>query len=133
MKYIYKYCFAIFIIITIFAILTFTIRSGNPWIACYDLDNNGHMVIKITNQEIARVGVSIYFKTDIKNFKKTNIKFNKTIKNIPFGNIIHQDITTLPGRVQFTFQDNHIEMMESKLVVNYENYKWRLVDGTKIH
>lgn len=91
------------------------------------------MELKITNSEIIKHGVKINIRTNIKEFEETSIKYNKNIKRIPFGNVVQQDTTIFPGRVKFTFQDNSIEIMENKLIINGKSYEWKSIDGMAIY
>lgn len=54
----------------------------------------------------------------------TTILFSKAMSNAPFGEVVFQDPTFLPGTIMFNFWGHGVELMPRTMVINQKEVAW---------
>ena len=101
--------------------------SKGPWQVVFSTDNTGTPSLFIT-QPALKISKQIHFpdqKISQLNLSQ-EILFNDPNKtNAPFGEIIFQDLTFLPGTVMFNFFGHGIELLPRVLNVDQQEHDWK--------
>ncbi len=106
--------------------------SKGPWIVEFRSDSNGVPEVLVSQEALKIKDQRITFtdqQVPEKNFTK-KVSFNGPTTNAPFGEIVFQDPTFLPGTVMFNFWGHGVEFMPRTMVINQQEIAWNT--GTNI-
>src|SRR5688500_18039178 len=91
-----------------------TDSQGNPSIAVYQPRLNiSSMEVVFSGEKVAQ-----------SNFSQRVI-FDRPKKPVPFGKVIYEDLTFLPGVVTFDFFGHELELLPRVLIVNKHEVPWK--------
>jgi hypothetical protein len=100
-------------------------RKG-PWKVDFMTDEAGRASIGVF-QEHSKVSARLHF-PDV-TISRTNfgerVAFDRPKKPVPFGKVIYEDLTFLPGVVTFDFFGHEVELLPRVLIVNKREVDWR--------
>ena len=89
-------------------------REGNPSIVVYQPRLNISSVeLVFLGEKISRSNLS------------ERVSFDRPKKPVPFGKVIYEDLTFLPGVVTFDLFGHEIELLPRVLFVNKKEIKWK--------
>jgi hypothetical protein len=91
-----------------------TDSQGNPSIAMYQPKLN------ISSVEVVFAGEKVG-----KSNASERIIFDRPKKPVPFGKVIYEDLTFLPGVVTFDFFGHEVELLPRVLIVNKREVPWK--------
>lgn len=89
-------------------------REGNASIVVYQ------PTLNISSVELVFLGEKIG-RTNL----SERVLFNRPKKPVPFGKVIYEDLTSLPGVVTFDFFGHEIELLPRVLIVNKKEIRWK--------
>jgi len=99
-------------------------RKG-PWKAHFTTDAEGRPAIKVTQQH-QKVKTLLEFPDE--RIARTNfseeVAFDRPKKPVPFGKVIYEDLTFLPGVVTFDLFGHEVELLPRVLIVNKRELRW---------
>ena len=101
-------------------------RKG-PWEVQFLTDSTGQPSIVIYQPKLGISSVEMLFhgeKTSETNVSK-RVAFTKPLQSVPFGKVIYEDLTFLPGVVTFDLFGHEIELLPRVLIVNKKEVPWR--------
>src|SRR6185436_10633530 len=58
------------------------------------------------------------------NLLPATVSFDRPRKPVPFGKVIYEDLTQLPGVVTFDLFGHEVELLPRALIVNKREIKW---------
>ena len=91
-----------------------TDASANPSVVVYQPRLN------ISSVELLFPGE----KLTTSNFSQ-RISFDRPLKKVPFGRVLYEDLTVLPGVITFDLFGHEIELMPRTLVLNKKEVPWK--------
>jgi hypothetical protein len=100
-------------------------RQG-PWRVLFVADEHGTPAIEISQPALDIDSVSVVFQGEtagVSNLSDT-VVFDVPRKPVPFGEVLFEDLTFLPGAVTFNFFGHEVELLPRVLVVNRQPVKW---------
>jgi hypothetical protein len=101
--------------------------SKGPWELVFFSDNTGTPGLLITQPKL-NISERVIF-TDRKlpqnNLTRERRFDDPTKTNAPFGEIIFQDLTFLPGTVTFNFFGHEIELLPRVLTIDKQEHAWK--------
>jgi hypothetical protein len=97
-----------------------------PWEAAFRADPTGTpaMVISQTNLNISETIVFPGQTVRPANFS-SNIVFGPTPPDLPFGELLYQDPTFLPGTVTMRLFGHQLEVLPRALTIDKKEYPWK--------
>ena len=110
-------------------------RKG-PWEVQFHTDEKGRPSVVIYQPKLGISAVEILFSDEqlsVTNLSQ-RVAFSRPLMSVPFGKVIYEDLTFLPGVVTFDLFEHEIELMPRVLVVNKKEVPWtsdRRVELTK--
>lgn len=135
------------VVITIFCLLTLLgylaafysiehirYRKG-PWIVRFQTDAAATPAISISQPRLGITSATIVFQNEkilLTNLKQS-VRFDRPFKTVPFGKILYQDLTFLPGVVTFDFFGHEIELLPRTLIVNKKEVPWKSITVLELH
>ena len=100
-------------------------RKG-PWEVHFHTDEAGHPSVVIYQPKLGISAVEILFHDE--QLPATNLSqrvaFAKPLTPVPFGKVIYEDLTFLPGVVTFDLFEHEIELLPRVLIVNKREVPW---------
>jgi hypothetical protein len=97
-----------------------------PWEITFVTDGTGHPSLKITQPAL---GVSEELDFPGQKLAQTNLdhaqQFDGADTNLPFGQMIFQDPTFLPGTMTLGMFGHQIELRRPVLIIDTNEYPWR--------
>jgi hypothetical protein len=100
--------------------------ARGPWVADFRADAAGNPALFICQTNL-NISESIVFPgqtTQSTNFSRT-IFFDQTPADLPFGELIYQDPTFLPGTVTMRLFGHVVELLPRVLTVDKKEYPWK--------
>ncbi|MEO6034116.1 MAG: hypothetical protein ABIQ35_02560 [Verrucomicrobiota bacterium] len=128
------FVFALAIYLPAFGWMQSCRTSKGPWSVAFSTDASGVPALRV---EQPKLGVSkkLIF-TDQKifqtNLAQTWIFDDPTKTNAPFGEIVFQDLTFLPGTVTFNFFGHEVELLPRVLIIDKQEYPWKNADSISV-
>ena len=101
-------------------------RKG-PWEVNFITDSSGNPAVILYQPKLNISSVEILFPGE--HVPQTNLSqkvlFNRPEKPVPFGKVIYEDLTLLPGVVTFNLFGHEIELLPRTLIVNKKEIPWK--------
>lgn len=101
--------------------------SKGPWQVVFLSDNAGVPYLLISQPSLSITNCKITFSEQ--HIARPNlvraVYFDGPITNTPFGKVVFQDPTFLPGTVTFDFWGHGVELMPRTLIINKEEIPWQ--------
>ncbi len=118
---------ALAIYISFFSLIQYRRTYRGPWQAQFSTDATGTPGILITQSKF-NISKTLLFpenKVQFSNTTRTVIFDNPTKIEVPFGEVVFQDLTFLPGTVTFNFFGHEIEFLPRILIIDKQEYDWK--------
>ncbi len=98
-----------------------------PWHVMFSTDSEGtpNLLIQQTNFGIAKKIIFSEQKLEQKSLAQSFVFDDPTKTNAPFGQIIFQDLTFLPGTVTFNFFGHEVELLPRVLTIDKQEHRWK--------
>ncbi|MEP6662646.1 MAG: hypothetical protein ABJC04_03180 [Verrucomicrobiota bacterium] len=101
-----------------------------PWNVTFSTDAEGIPKLLVEHIHL-QISEQIFFpemKMDVTNLSQKMVFDDPTKTNAPFGEIVFQDLTFLPGTVTFNFSGHEVELLPRRLSVDKKEYLWKKGD-----
>ena len=99
-------------------------RKG-AWQVNFRADATGEPVIEIAQPHVQLSGVQIFFHGERASNAAGTVRFDRVLQPLPFGKVIYEDLTFLPGVVTFDLFGHEIELLPRVLIINKKNIPWQ--------
>ena len=104
-------------------------RKG-PWQLDFSANNQSEPIVVIRQPANQITNLTLVFHEEKVTNNAGSVSFGKVKQPVPFGRLLYQDLTFLPGVLTFDFYGHEIEILPRVLVVNKKEFPWR--SGTTI-
>jgi hypothetical protein len=106
-------------------------RHG-PWQATFAVGTDGEPSVTVRQPALGLEGVELRFPGEATEWAggATNVVFGEPGVEVPFGEVIYEDLTFLPGVVTFNLFGHLVEFMPRVLNLNHREAAW---DAAKVH
>ncbi|MGV3772332.1 MAG: hypothetical protein ACO1QB_05485 [Verrucomicrobiales bacterium] len=100
------------------------VRKG-PWQVQFTQTNQTPLII-VSQPGTAIANVRILFEGDAMTNSANGavVSFDKPLKGVPFGEVLFEDLTYLPGSVAFNFFGHQVELLPRTLIINRKEIPW---------
>jgi hypothetical protein len=99
-------------------------RHG-PWTARFRTDGRGEPMLVVTQDYLHLSDVKLVFHGEQTTNAPADVRFDRVKQPVPFGTVIYEDLTFLPGVVTFDLFGHEIELLPRALIVNKKIVPWR--------
>lgn len=99
-------------------------RKG-PWQLEFGANNQNEPVVIIRQQASQITNLTLVFHGEKVTNNAGSVSFSKVKQPVPFGRLLYEDLTFLPGVLTFDFYGHEIEMLPRVLVVNKREFPWQ--------
>jgi hypothetical protein len=100
-----------------------------PWEVTFDAEDGGRPSLSIDQPALGVTNLTLRFSKERLELTETGlpvrIRFDKPLVSVPYGRVIFEDLTFLPGVVTFDLFGHEIELMPRVLVINKQEIPWR--------
>ena len=101
-------------------------RKG-PWQVTFLTDSAGNPALVVYQPALNISSVELVFPGE--HAERTNLSekvlFDRPLKPVPFGKVIYQDLTVLPGAVTFDLFGHEVELLPRVLYINKKEVPWK--------
>ena len=111
----------------VFQGIEYSRKRKGAWEVTFLTDAGGIPSIAVYQPKLGISSVEIIFSGE--RASSTNLSaraiFDRPKKPVPFGKVIYEDLTFLPGVVTFDFFGHEVELLPRVLIVNKREIPWR--------
>ena len=114
--------------LAVFSGIEYARHRKGPWKVDFMTDAEGCPYIGVFQKHL-RISARLAFpdeRTGRTNFGQ-RVAFDHPKKSVPFGKVIYEDLTFLPGVVTFDFFGHEVELLPRVLIVNKKETAWNAV------
>ena len=117
--------------LAIFYAMEYSNRRKGPWEVGFITDALGNPSITIYQPKLNISSVEIIFAAE--KIQQTNLSqrllfdhaFSALPVAMPFGEVIYEDLRSLPGVITFNFFGHEVELLPRALIVNKKEISWK--------
>lgn len=101
-------------------------QTKGPWEITFGKNIEGTPAVSIRHTNLAIASMTLFFpgETTLATNLPQTILFDEANKAVPFGEVIYEDLTFLPGVVTFNLFDHAVECMPRTLILNSNHVAW---------
>lgn len=100
------------------------VRQG-PWEVEFQSGTNGSPAVTVAEPKLGLSRVKIIFHGETAGHVAGRVLFDRVKQPVPFGKVIYEDLTFLPGVVTFDLFGHEIELLPRVLIVNRKQVAWQ--------
>ncbi len=116
-------------VLGIYLVLFFWIERSRttkgPWEADFQTSTNGDVVLVVSQPHLKIINARIVVHGESVTNALGRVTFDRVKLPVPFGSVIFEDLTFLPGVVTFDLLGHEVELMPRALVVNKKLVPWQ--------
>jgi hypothetical protein len=101
-------------------------RNG-PWEMSFTVDGEGNPSVVIYEPKLSISSVEILFpgEHDARTNFVERVTFDLPQRPIPFGKVIYEDLTSLPGVISLELFGHYLEVFPRAFVIDKKEYPWK--------
>jgi hypothetical protein len=121
------FVFALVIYVLMFSFIQNRRTRKGPWRITFQSDANGRpaLMIEQTRLNISQKIVFANEQIAEKNLEQLRVFEDPNQTNAPFGEVVFQDLTFLPGTVTFNFFGHGVEVIPRVLTIDKQEHPWK--------
>ena len=98
-------------------------RKG-PWEASFGTNDTGEPMLTIAQAHRGLADVRVVLHGERPTNGTGNVSFGRVLQPVPYGRVLYEDLTFLPGVVTFDLFGHEIELLPRALIVNRHAVAW---------
>ena len=98
-------------------------RKG-PWEIAFQTDAQGNPTLAINQPALGLRDVKIVVHGEKTTSAVARVSFDRPLRAVPFGKVIYEDLTFLPGVVTFDLFGHEVELLPRILIANRKEISW---------
>ncbi len=125
---------ALVIYISFFSMIQYRRTYRGPWQVQFSTDSTGTPALLITHPKL-NISKTILFpenKVQFSNSTQAIVFDNPGKMDVPFGKVVFQDLTFLPGTVTFNFFGHEVELIPRVLIADKQEHAWETGEGVSV-
>jgi len=99
-------------------------RKG-PWEVAFGSDAQGNATLTIAQPSLKLTDVRLVLRGERATNEPATVRFDRVLRPVPFGRVIYEDLTFLPGVVTFDLFGHEVELLPRALVANRQAIPWQ--------
>lgn len=99
-------------------------RSG-PWDVSFENNIQGSPALVVSQPSLGLKNFKILFHGEAPTLAAARVQFDRVKQPVPFGRVIYEDLTFLPGVVTFDLFGHEVELLPRVLLANKKEIPWR--------
>ena len=100
-------------------------EDKGPWTIVFASDESGKPSLVISQPSLNIGSVRLTFLENTVPSTNTTVVFDRPLTNVPFGELVFQDPTFLPGEIMFNFWGHGVEVLPRVLVIDEQEVAWQ--------
>ena len=101
-------------------------RAHNgPWEVTFTTNALGQPVMRAAQTSLHLSNVQIAFAGESFTNAPETVRFDRVLRPVPFGKVIFEDLTALPGVITLDLFGHEIELLPRVLIVNKKEVSWQ--------
>jgi hypothetical protein len=101
------------------------VRKG-PWEVTFATNDSGQAELTVNQSALGISGVTILLRgeTVTNSTLPATVVFDRPLRPVPFGKVIYDDLSYLPGAVTLDLLGHEVELLPRTLIVNRREVPW---------
>lgn len=100
-------------------------QHKGPWEVEFQSGADGSPMVVVSEPKLGLSGVKIVFHGENASNPAGRVLFDQVKRPVPFGKVIYEDLTFLPGVVTFDLFGHEIELLPRVMIVNKKKVEWQ--------
>jgi hypothetical protein len=100
-------------------------QHKGPWEVDFQANTPGNPTLIVSHPKLGLRDVKIVVHGEIATNAGGQVSFDKVKQPVPFGKVIYEDLTFLPGVVTFDLFGHEIELLPRALIANKKQVAWK--------
>lgn len=100
-------------------------RRGGPWEASFGATESGDALVTVAQARRGLTGVRLVFHGERPTNGMGEVRFDRVQRPVPFGRVLYEDLTFLPGVVTLDLFGHEVELLPRALIVNRQPVPWQ--------
>lgn len=109
----------------VFSALESARRHKGPWEVGFQTNAQGDPMLLVSQAKLGLNEVRIVVHGENASHATGRVVFNRVKQPVPFGRVIYEDLTFLPGVVTFDLFGHEIELLPRALIANKHLVSWQ--------
>lgn len=99
-------------------------KTNGPWVVTYSVTTNGSPSVTVRNAKLKIDQILVFTNANFAFPSPVTLDYALPSTNTPFGKIIYQDATFLPGILTYQLFGHEIELLPRTLAVDRKEVPW---------
>ncbi|MEY2408156.1 MAG: hypothetical protein QOF48_826 [Verrucomicrobiota bacterium] len=100
-------------------------QHRGPWEITFSDNAQGEAVLSVSQRALKISGVQLIVHGEHATNAPGSVRFDRVLMPVPFGRVIYEDLTFLPGVVTFDLFGHEVELLPRVLIVNKKEVPWQ--------
>jgi len=100
-------------------------QHKGPWQVDFQKNADGSPTLIVSQPKLGLSDVRIVVHGEIASNTTGRVSFDQVQRPVPFGKVIYEDLTFLPGVVTFDLFGHEIELLPRSLIANKKQVAWK--------
>ena len=100
-------------------------QHRGPWVVAFGSNSQGEPTLTVSQTARGLSEVRLVVHGESITNPPVTVRFDRVLQAVPFGTVIYEDLTFLPGVVTFDLFGHEVELLPRVLVVNKHEVPWQ--------
>ena len=100
-------------------------QQRGPWVVDFGSNAQGEPTLSVSQPATRVADVRLVVHGEKNTNTPVTVRFDRVLRPVPFGSVIYEDLTFLPGVVTFDLFGHEVELLPRVLVVNKQEVPWQ--------
>jgi hypothetical protein len=111
--------------LVVFSVIERARQHKGPWEVGFQSNADGSPLLIVSQAKLGLGDVRIVFHGENATNAAGHVSFNQVKRPVPFGRVIYEDLTFLPGVVTFDLFGHEIELLPRTLIADKKLVEWK--------
>ena len=112
--------------------LEFLRHRKGAWVIDFQTASDGSPALKVSQTALGLSNFTLVLRGEPMTNQPGQVWFDRVRRPVPFGRVIYEDLTFLPGVITFDLYGHEIELLPRMLVANKQQIPWHSGDSVDL-
>jgi hypothetical protein len=118
------FCAVVVLYFGVFHGIEYARHRKGPWEVAFQSDASGNPMLLVSQHALGLRDVKIVLHGENASNRTARASFDRPLRPVPFGKVIYEDLTFLPGVVTFDLFGHEVELLPRVLIANKKEVPW---------
>jgi hypothetical protein len=100
-------------------------QHKGPWVVSFQTNAEGNLMLMVSQAKLGLSDVKIVVHGENASNATGRVSFDRVKQPVPFGRVIYEDLTFLPGVVTFDLFGHEVELLPRALIADKKLVAWQ--------